>query len=107
MNLILAIVLYAGLAVFAFGIILLLFFLIFKKRLKAPLIICLIGLIIAASPVGYNFYMAQKEHREELAKIEKKDKNSIKLNANSSNILKNRLLPLNSSLKSIIKFGAS
>lgn len=74
MNLILAIVLYAGLAVFAFGIILLLFFLILKKRLKAPLIICLIGLIIAASPVGYNFYMAQKEHREELAKIEKKDK---------------------------------
>ncbi len=37
MNLILAIVLYAGLAVFAFGIILLLFFLIFKKNGLKPL----------------------------------------------------------------------
>ncbi|KRM22406.1 hypothetical protein [Latilactobacillus graminis] len=74
MHLILAIILYAGLAIFIFGMLLLLLFLIFKKRLKAPLIICLLGLIVAASPVGYNFYTAQKQHREELAKIEKKDK---------------------------------
>ncbi|MCP8853914.1 hypothetical protein [Latilactobacillus sakei] len=74
MNLMLAVILYFGLAIFGLGLLLLLFLLIFKKSIKAALVIALIGLLVAAAPVGYQYYLSQKAAHEAQVKLEKREK---------------------------------
>lgn len=74
MNLMLAVIFYFGLAILGLGLLLLLFLLIFKKSIKAALIIVLIGFLVTVTPVGYQYYLTQKAAHEAQIKLEKREK---------------------------------